>query len=507
MFKKLLCVFLTALLLAGVCAALAAAEQPVVKLTWAMGPQTAPIDNAKVMEELNKISREKIGVEVDIRFFDTATIQNSMLSGEIFDMYYTNNWFNNFNQAVSIGYFADITDKVKEWTPKLYEAIDPRAWELAKSSDGRLYAIPMSSDFANLYYITYDAKFARDNGFKIPERISSWDELTDFLVAHKKAMPEGEYPVMLTGSAPGLESSFDFIDRVAMIGVKFGDTKVMTCFDDPDVMDRYRTLHKWMEMGLINPDAATQNSVDDKHHHIKFETAWPGYDYSPSYGYEAGMTCFAGPNLSTDSVQRNMTAFSVTLEDNEAKFRKALEYQELVNTDQEYRDILACGIPGVHFNYVDIKNDDGSVAGRGIVRTELGKSNYVTWPFAQGLQFVRTPEVDENQLNGTYAKPVLDVKERYQKLLESASTSAISGFTFNSEQFANQMAEIENAKSEFFGRIATGSVDPDVAVPQLIEKMNTAGLQDIIAEAQRQLDEYLAKKNGAAAETQASEAA
>ena len=499
MLKKLLCVFLTALLLAGVCTALAVAEQPVIKLTWAMGPPTAPIDNAKVLEELNKITREKLGVEVDIRFFDTATVQNSMLSGEVFDMYYANSWFNSFNQAVSVGYFADITDKVKEWTPKLYAAIDPRAWELAKSSDGKLYAIPMSSDFANINYITYDAKFARDNGFKIPEKIKSWDELTEFLVAHKKTMPEGEYPVMLTGSAPGLETSFDFIDRVAMIGVRFGDTKVVTCFDDPEVMERYRTLHKWMEMGLINPDAATQTSVDEKHHHIKFETAWPGYDYSPSYGYEAGMTCFSGPYLSTDSVQRNMTAFSVTLEDDEARFRKALEYQEFVNTDQEYRDMLACGIPGVHFNYVDIKNDDGSIAGRGIIRTELGKSNYVTWPFAQGLQFFRTPEVDEKQLDGTYAKPVLNQAELYKEVIDTAPMSAIGGFTFDSEQFANQLAEIQNVKSEYYNLIATGSVDPDVKVPEMIEKMNAAGLQDIIAEAQRQLDEYLASKNAAQA--------
>ena len=497
MLKKLLCTCLVALLLSGACASLAAAEQPIVKLTWATAPMTAPIDYAKVMEKLNAITREKLGVEVDIRYYDNDMLQNAMLSGETFDMYYSSTWYNNFNQAVSIGYFADITDKVKEWTPKLYAAIDPRAWEMAKSSDGRLYAIPISSDFANINYITYDAKFARDNGFKIPERIKSWNELTDFLVAHKKALPEGEYPVMLTGAAAGLESSFDFIDRDAMIGVKFGDTKVVTCFDDPEVMDRYRVLHKWMNMGLINPDAATQTSVDQKHHHIKFETAWPGYDFSPSYGYEAGVTCFCGPYLSTDSVQRNLTAFSVTLAEDEAKFKKALEYQEFVNTDQEYRDILACGIPGEHFNYVDIKNDDGTVAGRGIIRTELGKSNYIVWPFTQGLQFLRTPEVDEKQLDGTYAKPVLNLKERYDKMIETAPVSAISGFTFNSEKFDKELAQIQAVKSEYYTRIASGTIDPDTAVPEMLGKMNAVGLKDIIAEAQKQLDEYLAAKNAA----------
>ena len=42
------------------------AEEEVIKLTWACGTGgVAPIDNAIVVEALNEISREKIGVEVE----------------------------------------------------------------------------------------------------------------------------------------------------------------------------------------------------------------------------------------------------------------------------------------------------------------------------------------------------------------------------------------------------------------------------------------------------------
>jgi len=75
-----------------------------------------------------------------------------------------------------------------------------------------------------------------------------------------------------------------------------------------------------------------------------------------------------------------------------------------------------------------------------------------------------------------------------------------SGFTFdyqNPIDFSTQYAEISALKNEYFKNIQCGAVDPDDpenGVPALKAKMEAAGLNDIIAEAQRQLDAYLAKK-------------
>lgn len=501
--KRVLCTILCTLLLSAVCAADVHAEQPIVKLKWAMTPQTAPIDQKKVMEALNKITREKLGVEVEIFFFDSATIQNAMQAGETYDMYFTASWFNNFNQAVSNGFFADITDKVKEWTPKLYATLPENIWNLAKATDGRLYAIPIAKDYAGMNFIVYDAGFAREHGIKIPERISSWDEMTDYLVAQKESMKPGEYPVMLGGSPAGIESGFDYVDSTALIGCEFGDTKIKSVFETEKLMERYRTIHKWMKMGLVNPDAATMtmDGIDEKQHFIKFVQAWPGFDYSPTWEYECGMTCFDGPVLNSDGVKGSMTAFSVTLEDDETKFRKALEYQEFVNTDKEYRDMLAYGIPGEHFNYADVKNDDGTVEGQVVIQTERGKSNYVTWGFAQGSLFIRSIQADTNTLDGTYPKPDMHQWEKYNEEIKNAKEkSAIGSFMFNTEKFTNELAEISAIRDEYWRRLGSGTDDPDVVVPKMLEKMNAAGLQDIIAEAQRQLDEYLAGENAPKAE-------
>ncbi len=482
-----------------------ASAEEYMKLTWVQGNSPAPIDNAMVLEELNKITRERLGCEIEIVYMSSDEVQTSIQSGEVYDMYFTCSWYNNFNMNVANGIFANIWGKVQEWTPTLWASMPESIWNLAKSVDGNLYAIPVYKDVAPENFIVYDAQVAQDAGIEIPAKIDSWDEMTPFLVALKTAMeanPElGQYPVNIGGAPAGVESSFDFIDRTPLIGVVFGDNKVCSVFDDEEIVNRYRTMHKWYQMGLVNPDAPTltEDAISGKLHHISFVQAWDDYDYTPSRKFWVKMTRYAGPFVNTDGVQGAMNAFSVTLEDDPARFEMALKFQELVNTDREVRDILAYGVPGYHFEYRDVKDADGNVLGQAVVRTEAGSSNYTPWRFSQANYAINSIEASEETLNGTYPPPVLDQWDHYFAAVADAPISKISGFTFNYQDpidFSSQYAEISAIKQEFFANIQCGVVDPDdpeVGIPAMRAKMEAAGLNDIIAEAQRQLDAYLGK--------------
>ena len=170
--KKFLSLVLAVTMLLTMASFTASAEAETVKLTWAQGTgSTAPLDNAMVLEELNKISVAELGVEVDIQYFTDDQLQISIQSGEVFDMYYTCDWYNNFARCVSQGLFADITDKVQEWTPELYATMPEYVWDLAKTSDGILYAIPVKKDFAPINMLTYDAEFYESIGMELPDRI------------------------------------------------------------------------------------------------------------------------------------------------------------------------------------------------------------------------------------------------------------------------------------------------------------------------------------------------
>ncbi|MGN1069074.1 MAG: DUF3502 domain-containing protein [Candidatus Fimadaptatus sp.] len=496
--KKLVSLILTvvlALSMGTIACAGAQAEGETVKLTWAMGTgDVAPIDNAMVLEELNKMSSELIGVECDIQYFQNDQLLISIQSGEVFDIYFTCSWYNNFNQAVSQGLFANLDGKVQEMAPDLYASMTEDVWELAHSSDGGLYAIPVKKDYAMMNFITYPADKAAELGFEIPDRISAWSDLTDFLVAWKATLADNEYPVLIGGNPAGMESSFDFIDRTAMIGCIFGTTDVVTAFDDPEVMERYRTMAEWYKLGLVNPDAAQLNesSIDTTKERIGFVQAWPGYDYSVSNGYNTDMTCFFGPNLSTDGVQGSMNALSVTLEEDEARMAAALKYIELCHTNQLFNDTMRYGVQGYHWNYVT--EEQSAACAGGVLRTEVGTSNYAPWGFSQPAYFETSIAVSQDQVDGIAKAPVMDQYDQYyDAIATSANVSAMAGFTWDSSAFTTNLAEITAIKDEYYKDFATGTRPIDDVYDEFMQKMNDAGLQDMIADAQAQLNAYLGK--------------
>ena len=58
-----------------------------------------------------------------------------------------------------------------------------------------------------------------------------------------------------------------------------------------------------------------------------------------------------------------------------------------------------------------------------------------------------------------------------------------------------EVAAVTNVCNEYRCALEFGVLDPEEAIPQFLEKLEAAGIQKIIDEKQKQLDEYLAAKN------------
>ncbi|MNP54655.1 hypothetical protein D3C76_1492270 [compost metagenome] len=54
---------------------------------------------------------------------------------------------------------------------------------------------------------------------------------------------------------------------------------------------------------------------------------------------------------------------------------------------------------------------------------------------------------------------------------------------------------MQNVKEEFWSSLMTGTVDPNEYLAKANEKFKAAGLDKIIAEAQKQIDEWRAANN------------
>ena len=467
-----------------------ATEEP-VELIWIMGnPGKVPPDQAMVEEKLNEISVAELNVKVTTLYYDNERTMLALSAGDEWDMVFTCEWFNNFPTQARAGYFADLTDLLPTVAPELYATMPEIVWEGAKV-DGNILAIPVKKDYAaELFWVIDKELFETVLGMDIPDEMSFFD-IEEYLAAAKKAWEEGvagteqaEYPLYMGSGGVGgaANCEFDNIHRGALLGIPYSATgadadQIVVTVEHPDMYDRLVALHKWYEAGYINPDAATLESVS-------YQPVWAGQGFygadaiwTQSRGVVVKISKFSGPNLSTASIRGAMNAINV----DSPNVELALKYQELVNTNKEYRDILRYGIEGVHFNY----QDDGTV-----MRTEQGRANYVPWPFSQGSYSLSSVEAAE----GVEVDPEMweVIFDGYKDL---KSTNAI-GFAFDIIPVEGEIAALQVIVEKYWTGLVTGVSDPAVEVPKMIAEMEAAGLRKVQAEAQAQFDAFLAEAGG-----------
>lgn len=68
--------------------------------------------------------------------------------------------------------------------------------------------------------------------------------------------------------------------------------------------------------------------------------------------------------------------------------------------------------------------------------------------------------------------------------------SPILGFSFDASDFRTEIASVQNIVSQYEVLLSSGTVDPEQYVPELLEKLEKAGLDKIQASAQEQYDEW-----------------
>ncbi len=477
--KKLLAFVLTMVLAASL-VPLASAEEPVT-LRWILyTTDYEPKDQAMVAEALNKMSAEDIGIVVDFEYVTRDKVDLMMQSGEYWDMAYTSITFNDYVTHSHDGLFYDITDIVAEKAPKLYSYIPEMLWD-ATSVNGRNHSVPILKDYAIELFWRFDPAFFVDElGMEIPETMS-YADVEPFLAAYKEKHPD-EYPLYISrGGVTSNEYWLNWLLKDVLICTEFpkepGDpnaTTVKLALEIDKFVDNYRLVHSWFEKGYIQPDAATTSSIPaGQYSPVLSGQGWRGAEkiWEGVVGYGQQISRYEGPFLSTASAQSAMTAISAGTK----YIDECLKYIEYINTDVEYRTMMRYGIEGVHYNM----NADGTVT-----RTQQGTEKYNPLPYTQASY-----EVGPLEGEGTDPQMWTKVFEGYK----DAVVSSTMGFSFNKTDVEMEVAACLAIWNNYNSELRSGTSDPDVVVPQIIAELEDAGIRDVIAECQRQLDEFLGK--------------
>lgn len=463
-------------------------DNEVVELTWYQIGD-AQKDAGTVIDEVNKYTAEKIGVKLNVINVGWGDYNQKMQvvinTGDKWDLCFTCSWANDYLQNSQKGAFLELDDMLKKEGKEMYEKIDQRFWNAAKVS-GVTYAVPSEKEIGSCPMWVFTKEYV--DKYNIPyQDIHSLEDLEPWLKLIKEKEPD-VVPFYLTKdySAP------TYMDKIQdPVGIEYEDDTltVKNVFETDKMKSTLKTMRKYYLEGYINKDAATAS--DDKS--VKrFVTKGDGQPYAEliwgkDLGYEVVTSAIMDTQVTNVSARGAMTAINKNSDHPE----KAMELLNLINTDEYLRNLLNYGIEGVHYEKEkateeEIKACEGKdyVYDVKLKYNEEKRKDYSVSYWVQGGLFNTYVMVNEP----------LDKWAVFKEFNDASQEAPSFGFDFNLDPVSTQVAGFRNVLDEFGKSLYTGSVDPDEYLPQLNKKLEATGIQDVIDEMQRQIDEWKATK-------------
>ena len=446
------------------------------ELVWYMIGTPQP-DQEKVMEEVNKYTAEKIGVTIDLRMVDWGDYGQKMQvitsSGEPFDICFASDYALNAQK----GAFLELSDLLDSHGKELKETINPLFLEGA-TINGNLYGIPANKEVGQQMGWTYNKAMAEEAGvLEIMESAKTLEDLEPALEKIKAKNPELKMPLAAgSGFFPYMPYDYLLGENLPFgIALEGDTTKIVNIYEQKDVKDTLSTLRNFYQKGYIHSQAATDTDPHEmsvQNWFVRKEQYAPGAVemWSSNAKYDVGYTASHDPLTINNSVTGSVMAISAASKNPE----KAMEFLNLLNTDEYLRNLVDRGIEDVHYT----TNEDGT-----ITKTEdAQKYSMPSW--ALGNVF----------LTKTYDTDAKDRIEQYEAFNAEAVASPTLGFYADTTNISTEIATISNIVQEFKAPLFTGSVDTEKYLGQLNEKLKAAGIDKVMAELQGQYDKWMAEQ-------------
>jgi putative aldouronate transport system substrate-binding protein len=476
----------------------------VVVVAPTMGP--VPRGLPEVEGEINKIIEPLINTRVKIQYMTSGTYREQvslmLASQERIDLLSTHtSGAMHFNVLMAQNQLMDITDLLDKHGQDAIQAIDdilPGALEATKIK-GRLFGVTGFYNKAYDPYFIYRNDIVEKHGIDM-SRITSLAELEKLLVRIKSLEP-GLAPLVTQGAPtvssvitlstgsfpeefdnPAKTVRFDMLGDLSLhLGVVFIDgtdsSKVVNLYKS----DFYRSFcdwsRKWYSAGIVYRDVLTNKEQGEEI--IKSNRAFSmvvgseiGVEGSKSAqtGYPIKAIKMSQGVISTADLRKFVWAVPSWSKEADA----TIKYLNLLCTDERITNLVAWGIEGRDY----IVNPDGTVGYPPDLTAQTVPYHNVD--FLCGNQFItRVWEGNPPDLRK------IAIEEN-----KSAVKSPLMGFSFDPTPVQNEYAAMSNVVAQYKPGLELGVVDPAKELPVFLKALDDAGAEKIIAEMQRQLDDW-----------------
>ena len=475
-----------------------------VTLKWYLHGSNVTDDKA-VMEKVNEYLKEKINVKLEPiwgtwgDFDEGATL--AINSGDEIDIYFTCSWSQNeYNQYAKKGAWVRLDDpenNLLENQGKDVWAALPEVLKEGALTDGvdgyGVYALPGYKDFGTQLTWDVNVTLLKELGYTLADvENRTYYEFGELLEAAKQAKGDDFYP--LNAEPMVLER---MVTNTIIVNGDSGACNVLSYYIDPTdvskdlgskIENKFATeefkkfaekTREYYEAGYIDPGLASAQTSNDVLNQKRASAQYLIGSQSYALGYEVQTSAERGievayvpctpPYVDKTSTQGAMMAISTTSQHPD----KAMEFLNLLNTDSYLMTLLNYGVEGVHYN----------LDADGLVEFTDERANYTPWRNGMGNVTILPSQAGEGK----------DFfKNTFIPYYSSAKGIPAFGYVFNPSAVETELAVLANIAAQYALAICAGSVDPATALPEFLQKLDEAGMQKVVDEANKQLEEYFA---------------
>jgi putative aldouronate transport system substrate-binding protein len=444
-----------------------------------------PIDSkelASVQQEVNKITKPKINATVKLMPLNFSAYQqqmNLMLSGsQQLDLFVGGTLMGLSNQ-VARGQLIPMDDLLKKDGQDILKVI-PESVVDASKINGKSYVMPEYKEFGADYGIEMRKDLVDKYHIDLT-KIKTWSDLEPVYakieagepnmaaIANQTQAATIAYD-MVVGIFDGLGDTFGVVNMVQK------STKVVNLYGTEEYKSAVNMVHDWYQKGYVVKDAATNQQTGSQLAAAGKTFSYtsnmkPGFDVQET---QANKTPMIGVHLTPAwAMTSGANGFGMSIPKNSKNPEKAMQFLNLLYKDKDLENLVANGIEGKHYT----KNADGTIT----IKPNGGYS-------------LNEWEIGNNALTDVYQGNPTDIWDQYKKFNDSLVPSPAYGFTFDSTNVKSQVAAVTNVANQYRAGLETGTTDPAKTLPKFIDALKAAGINDIIAEKQKQLDAFLKTK-------------
>lgn len=464
-----------------------------IRITYPVYEDVTKIEDLpEVQEAVNDITVEKIGVEVELVPVDMSGIQDDYLlwlgRGEQFDLMLVR------GQDIATYIDKDLILPLDSYLQRSAAHIgNKNNWTggtLSRGAEmqGRIYGIAcLSGQEANGYGLWISGSLLTESGFAYdPDHIYTLEEL-DLLFASLKERYPDSYPLgQITSGQTSSSAGYytilgDALGRDILTGVVQNESDaVINPFETLEYYGFLTYMRQWYEEGYIYPDSVIYDAsvleLLKERRILTFPaSSYPG-TFSQIVGKETDYVCLRTTEVSRQSGVDGYLTIPATSRYPE----QAAEFLDLLYSDRKLAYLLNYGISGEHYEITDWE--------RGLlepVRDADGNPEGFYNPFA------RIGDISKLYSFGTAVDDIM--RNSYVAGAKNASTR-YSGFIYDTTSVSRQIDDVREVIREYTPILECGCVELDANYTTFLNRLREAGIDEILADKQAQLDAWLIRQ-------------